>query len=215
MEKPRDEEAVTAPYLGSIDYRYTFKLGLLPYLFLPFSVLLFYLLLPTASPYVAFHFQRTFFFHPLSTSSTGEKCRLPGFSLHLTPTSLCCSFLRPAPRACVCSRSRDGVLPLLPPLTCTQVPVSSWGVLASRVPPRLCTSASHYLSSPPNTGIVWSSVLLSGKFSHEGEIPGSLHSLEVTRAGPCSPRYLYIPAPFRIFRPTPPPSPLYTHPLSS
>ena len=178
---------VTPPYLGSIDYCYTFKLGLLPYLFLPFPILLFYLLLPNASPYVAFNRQRNLFFHPLPTSSTGAKCRLPGCRLRLPPASLCCSFLRPAPRACVCSWFRDGVLPLLPPLTCTQVPVSSWGVIASRVPPHLCTPASPYLISPPNPGIVWSLVLLSGGFLHEGEIPGRLHSLEVTRAGPCSP----------------------------
>ena len=96
---------VTPPHLGSVAYRYTFKLGLPPHLFLPpFSGSLFSLLRPAPSLYVAVHRWIPPIFHPLHTSSYGLKRHPPGRLRHPPPASLRRFSLQPAPRACVCHR---------------------------------------------------------------------------------------------------------------
>ena len=95
---------LTPLYLGSISYHYTFKIGLPPHLFLPFSVSFFYLLLITSSPYLAIHHQSPLFFHLLPTSSLGAERCLPERFLHPQTTSLCHLSLHPAPHVCVYRR---------------------------------------------------------------------------------------------------------------
>ena len=148
--------------------------------------------------------------HPIPTSSTGAKRRPPGRCPHLPPTSLRRLFLSPVPHACVCFCSCSGVLPPLPPLACTQVPVGPWGVFLSRVPPCLYVFASSFLSFFPNIGIVlfwcpcW--VVFREKLRDQGaSTPWHLHALVL------APRYLAMPAPFRLPHPPPPTLPLSFH----
>ena len=97
------------------------------------------------------------------------------WSLHLTPC------------ACICHCYRASAITPLSLLSYTQVLVSPWGVISSRVPPRLCVPALPFLSSPLNLGIVRSLVLLLGVFLRKGERLGRLHSLAVVRPGTRSP----------------------------
>ena len=58
-----------------------------------------------------------------------------------------------------------------------------------------------YLALPKLSSKSWPRPVLGfllGEFLREGERPGRLHSLEFARLGPHSPRYLSIPAPFRL-----------------
>ena len=63
---------VTPPHLGSVYFCYTFKLGLLPHLFLQFPRLLFSWLFTTASPSVAVHRQRPLFYGNSKTVLVGS-----------------------------------------------------------------------------------------------------------------------------------------------
>ena len=121
-----------------------------------------------------------------------------------------CLSLRPAPRACICCRSRVGLLSPLPPSACTQVPVLPWGVRPSRVPPRICVPDSSSPSSPPNLGIVrfWCPCWVAFREKARGQgasTPWQLCALVL------APHYLAMPAPFRLpislppFPPLPPP----------
>ena len=98
-------KTLTTPYLGSAANRYTFKLGLLPDLFiLPFLDLPSPPLFPTASPSMAVHCQSLIVFNFLPTSSPGAKRRPPGHFTPPLPVSLCRSSLRLVMHACVCRR---------------------------------------------------------------------------------------------------------------
>ena len=107
---------VTPPYLGTIAYCYTFKLGLPSHLFiLPFSGLLFSFLRPTASPSVVVHRQIALTFHPLPTSYPDANLRPPGSRPYPPPATRQPPLLVPSPRAaCLC-------LPLFPVMLCSPI----------------------------------------------------------------------------------------------
>ena len=91
---------VNPTHLGSVAYRYTFNVGLLPHLFPLFSGSFFFLLLPPASPCLAIHHQRPLFFRPLPTSSPGVKCCPHGHRLYPPPATDQPPPLFPAPHDC-------------------------------------------------------------------------------------------------------------------
>ena len=80
----------------------------------------------------AVHLDVTYTHHPPAYAS----CL---YTPHRVPTSAFCPVNVPPP-------------PFMPSAF-SQVPVSPWGVLSSRVPPRLCDPASYYLIDPPYPGI--------------------------------------------------------------
>ena len=168
-------QTVTPLHLVSVSYRYTFKLGLLPNLFLPFYRSFFSLLLPTVSPSLSVHCQSPLFFTrsppPLSVQSTAHldvTC-----TRHLSTSAACtCDLLHVTASITV---TWDGALPPFPTLDCAQVTISPWGVCPSRVPLCLFAPDSTSLRSYINPGIIRSLVLLSVGFSHEGERPGCLN----------------------------------------
>ena len=138
---------VTPLHLGSVSYRYTFKLGLSPQLFLlQFYGSFFSLLRPTAYPYVAVHSWSPPTFHFLSTSSTGAKRRPPGRCPHPAPARFRRSSLCPASRDCIYHHFPWWYAPPLPILAYTQVLVSPWGAHPLRVHTRLCVPISPSLS---------------------------------------------------------------------
>ena len=126
------------------------------------------------------------------------------------PTSLRRSSQRPAPRACVYCRSRDGSLPPLPPSACTQVPFVPWGGRPSRVPPCLYVPALSSPSSPPILSIVrfWCPCRVA--FREKASSQGASTPWQ-SRALVLSPCYLSMPATFRII--VPPPLPPLPSPL--
>ena len=99
------------------------------------------------------------------------------------------------------------------PSALSQFPVIPWVIFPYQVHPYpLCLQLTlPELSSESSHLLVLG--FLSGGFLHEGERPGRLHSLAVALPGPCSPRYFYIMAPFRLPG-SPPPSPISLPPLT-
>ena len=128
--------------------------------------------------------------HPLS--------RPPICCLHPQPTSLHRSSLRPAPRACICRRLTFRIAPPFAALGLHLGPCCPLGGLLAAGP---SASQWYFLFLPEVSSEYFHRPVLvsvSGGFSQKVERPSCLHSLAVMRPSLFSPRYLAIPAPFRL-----------------
>ena len=155
-----------------------FLLSFLDSLFLSFSHCL-----PIHSHSSSNNFSFTCYLPPLllqSAAHLGVAC-----TLYLSACAACTCTMHQLPESAAVSCAR--VIPLLPPLACTQVTVSPWGVCPSLFPLHLCVPSSPSLSSPLDIGIVRFLVSVSGGFLRKRERPRRLYSLAVACPGPFPP----------------------------
>ena len=110
-----------------------------------------------------------------------------------------------APRRVTASAksSRVSSLPIFLPSAFSQVPVGPWGVLQSRVPPRLCVTSSSSPSSPLNLDIVrfWCPCQVAFRKNSRGQGASTPCQLRALGLDPC---YLDMPELFRLPPPPPP-----------